>query len=185
MRRDRCRYRQMLTVEYPMENVLLLNASYEPLRVINWKRALCLLFAGKVEVLEEYGREIRSISLTIRLPSVVRLLTLIRVKARGVKFSRQHIYARDQYECQYCGRRLPPGELTYDHVVPRSRGGETDWDNIVTCCIPCNRRKGGKPLEQSGLRLLRPPKKPAWSPYVSLTLGLHDPPDSWRHYLAY
>jgi 5-methylcytosine-specific restriction endonuclease McrA len=168
-----------------MENVLLLNASYEPLRVINWRRALTLLFAGKVEVLEEYGREVHSVSLTIRLPAVVRLHSLIRVRARGVKFSRQHIYARDKYECQYCGSRLPPGELTYDHVIPRSRGGQTDWTNIVTCCIACNRRKGGKPLEQSGMLLLRPPKKPTWSPYVSLTLGVRNPPESWRNYLPY
>src|SRR5919106_1305913 len=99
-----------------MEHVLLLNASFEPLRVINWKRALTLLFSGKVEVLEEYAREVHSIQVSIRLPAVVRLLKLIRVKTRGVKFSRQHIYARDAYECQYCGQQLPPSELTYDHV---------------------------------------------------------------------
>ncbi len=168
-----------------METVLLLNASYEPLRVINWKRALTLLFSGKVEVLEEYEREVHSVSLTIRMPSVIRLHALIRVRTRGVKFSRQNIYARDKYECQYCRRRLSSSELTYDHVIPRSLGGATDWDNIVTCCIPCNRRKGGKLLEHSGFQLKLPPKKPAWSPYVSLTVGLHNPPESWRNYLAY
>ena len=89
-----------------MENVLLLNASFEPLRVIGWKRALTLLFSGKVEVLEEYGREVRSVSLTMRLPAVVRLFKLIRIKPTGVKFSRQNIYARDRYECQYCGATL-------------------------------------------------------------------------------
>jgi 5-methylcytosine-specific restriction endonuclease McrA len=166
-----------------MEHVLLLNASFEPLRVINWKRALMLLFSGKVEVLEEYAREVHSVQVSIRLPAVVRLLKLIRVKARGVKFSRQHIYARDAYECQYCGQQLPPSELTYDHVIPRALGGATDWTNIVTCCIPCNRRKGGKPLEQSGLRLRRLPKKPIWGPYVSMTFDLRNPPESWRHYL--
>lgn len=168
-----------------METVLLLNASYEPLRVINWKRALTLLFSGKVEVLEEYEREVRSVSLSIPMPSVIRLHALIRVKTRGVKFSRQNIYARDKYECQYCRRRLAPSELTYDHVIPRSLGGPTDWENIVTCCISCNRRKGGKLLEHSGLQLKIPPKKPVWSPYVSLTVGLHNPPESWRHYLTY
>jgi 5-methylcytosine-specific restriction endonuclease McrA len=166
-----------------MEHVLLLNASFEPLRVINWKRALTLLFSGKVEVLEEYAGEVHSIQVSIRLPAVVRLLKLIRVETRGVKFSRQHIYARDAFECQYCEQQLPPGELTYDHVVPRALGGATDWTNIVTCCIPCNRRKGGKPLEQSGLRLRRPPKKPTWGPYVSMTFDLRNPPESWRHYL--
>ncbi|GIX47980.1 MAG: HNH endonuclease [Candidatus Tectimicrobiota bacterium] len=166
-----------------MEPVLLLNASFEPLRVINWKRALTLLFAGKVEVLEEYSREIHSVRLTLRLPAVVRLHHLIRVRHNGVKFSRQNLYARDGYQCQYCGRRPPLHELTYDHVIPRALGGPTDWTNIVTCCVVCNRRKGGKPLEESGLRLLRPPRKPAWNAQISMMLGLHNPPDSWRAYL--
>lgn len=168
-----------------METVLLLNASFEPLRVINWKRALTLLFSGKVEVLEEYGREVHSISLSIRLPAVVRLLKLIRVKPSGVKFSRQNIYARDRYECQYCGKRPPLSELTYDHVVPRALGGPTDWTNIVTCCIACNRHKGGKLLEYSGLRLRRKPRKPGWGPYIVLTIGLRNPPDAWRTYLSW
>jgi 5-methylcytosine-specific restriction endonuclease McrA len=168
-----------------MENVLLLNASFEPLRVINWKRALTLLFSGKVEVLEEYAQEIHGVSLTIRLPAVVRLLKLIRVQPSGVKFSRQHIYARDRYECQYCGEKLPPADLTYDHVVPRALGGATDWTNIVTCCIPCNRRKGGKLLEHSGLRLRRKPGKPGWSPYIVMTIGVRTPPDAWRAYLSW
>lgn len=168
-----------------MEPVLLLNASFEPLRVINWKRALTLVFAGKVEIVEEYLREIRGVSLSIRLPAVVRLLQLIRVKAGGVKFSRQNIYARDHYECQYCGCRPAPRELTYDHVIPRALGGPTDWTNIVTCCIACNRRKGGQALEQSGLRLRRLPGKPAWQPYVTVTMGLRNPPESWRGYLSW
>lgn len=168
-----------------MENVLLLNASFEPLRVIDWRRALTLKFSGRVEVLEEYNREIHSVSLTVRLPAVVRLLTLIRVKPSGVKFSRQHIYARDRYECQYCGEQPPMSELTYDHVVPRALGGPTDWTNIVTCCVPCNRRKGGKLLEHSGLRLRRPPRKPGWSPYVIIKIGLRNPPDAWHTYLSW
>jgi len=168
-----------------MENVLLLNTSFEPLRVINWKRALTLLFSGRVEVLEEYPREIHSVSLTMRLPAVVRLLKLIRVKTGGVKFSRQHIYARDGYECQYCGCKPPLQELTYDHIIPRALGGQTDWTNIVTCCITCNRRKGGKPLEQSGLQLRGRPRKPSWGPYIVMTIGLRNPPEPWREYLAW
>lgn len=167
-----------------MENVLLLNASFEPLRVINWHRALTLLFSGKVEVLEEYAREIHSVSLTIRLPAVVRLYTLIRVKPSGVKFSRQHIYARDGYACQYCGSRPPLHELTYDHVIPRALGGPTDRTNIVTCCIVCNRRKGGKPLEQSGLQLRHKPRKPSWGPYIVMSIGLRNTPEPWREYLG-
>ena len=168
-----------------MEPVLLLNASFEPLRVINWKRALTLVFSGKVEVVEEYSREIHSISLVVRLPAVVRLFTLIRVRGSSVKFSRQNIYARDNYECQYCGCQPSVSELTYDHIIPRAYGGATDWTNIVTCCITCNRRKGGKSLEQSGLRLRHSPKKPTWQPYVTVALGMRNPPDSWRDYLVW
>ncbi len=168
-----------------MEPVLLLNASFEPLRVIDWKRALTLVFAGKVEVVEEYAREIRSIRLAVRLPAVVRLLTLVRVRGTGVKFSRQNIYARDNYACQYCGVQPLVSELTYDHVIPRAHGGATDWTNIVTCCIPCNRQKGGQALEQSGLHLQRLPRKPTWQPYVTMAMGLRHPPDSWRTYLAW
>ena len=168
-----------------MENVLLLNASFEPLRVIHWQRALTLLFSGKVEVLEEYTREVRSVSLSIRLPAVVRLLKFVRIKPGGVKFSRRNIYARDRYECQYCGASPPPSELTYDHVIPRSLGGLTDWDNIVTCCIPCNRRKGGQRLEFSDLRLRRQPRKPVWQPLVTITVTFRNPPESWRHYFAW
>ncbi len=168
-----------------MEPVLLLNASFEPIRIINWKRALTLVFSGKVEVVEEYTREVHSISIAVRLPAVVRLLTLIRVRAGGVKFSRQNIYTRDNYECQYCGGQPPVHELTYDHIIPRALGGPTDWHNIVTCCITCNRRKGGKSLEQVGMRLRRPPHKPSWQPYVTIALGMRNPPESWRDYLSW
>ena len=132
-------------------------------------------------VLRGYTREVHSIRLTVRLPAVVRLLKLIRVKPRGIKFSRQNIYARDRYECQYCGANPTPSELTYDHVVPRALGGQTDWTNIVTCCIPCNRRKGGKLIEHSNLRLRRKPRKPGWGPYMAITIGFQNPPEPWHN----
>lgn len=168
-----------------MENVLLLNASFEPLRVINWKRALTLVFAGKVEVVEEYTREVHSVSLSVRLPAVVRLHQLVRLQPRGIKFSRQNLYARDHYTCQYCGKQPPLAELTYDHVLPRALGGPTDWTNIVTCCLVCNRRKGGKRLEHSGMQLRRQPQKPSWHPHVTMIVGLRNLPESWRHYLVW
>src|ERR1700759_1186456 len=110
---------------------LLLNQGFEPIKVISWQRAISLLFLGKVEVLEEYDRNIRSVSLIIKIPAVVRLLRAFRRHARPVKFSRVNIYARDSYKCQYCGRKASLHELTYAHVVPRSHGGPTDWTNIV------------------------------------------------------
>lgn len=166
-----------------MERVLLLNASYEPLRVISWKRAICLLTLGKVEVLETYEREVRSVTLAFRLPAVVRLLTLVRFRNHTIRFSRQNIYLRDRYQCQYCGRTKHPDELTYDHVVPRSMGGLTAWDNIVTCCLPCNKKKGGRTPQQARMNLIGKPKRPSWHPILMITLTAHRTPESWRAYL--
>ncbi|HDM10761.1 MAG: HNH endonuclease [Deltaproteobacteria bacterium] len=166
-----------------MEHVLLLNITYEPLRIINWKKAITLMLLGKVEVLEEYGREIRSVSFTIKLPSVVRLLRLVKRPKSPVKFSRQNIYARDKYRCQYCGQKFSSEELTYDHVVPRSRGGKTEWENIVTCCVDCNRRKGGRTPSEAGMKLIKKPEKPTWIPALKITIGFREVPQSWRDYL--
>jgi len=127
-----------------------LNLTYEPLRIINWKKAVTLLMLGKVEVLEEYGRDIRSVSFTIKLPSVVRLLMMVKRPKTQIRFSRQNIYARDKYSCQYCGRKFPVEDLSYDHVIPKSRGGKTLWTNIVTCCMGCNRKRGAAPPGRPG-----------------------------------
>ena len=166
-----------------MEQVLLLNITYEPLKVINWKRAITLFLLGKVEVLEEYGREIHSVSFTIKLPAVVRLLRMAKKPKTPVRFSRQNIYARDKYRCQYCGRRCPSEELTYDHVIPKSRGGKTEWTNIVTCCMKCNRKKGGRTPVEAHMKIIRKPKQPKWLPAVRVTIGFKEVPQSWRDYL--
>lgn len=166
-----------------MEQVLLLNITYEPLKIINWKRAVSLLCLGKVEVIEEYDREIHSVSFTLKLPSVVRLLKLIRKPKSPIKFSRQNIYARDRYTCQYCAARFHSEELTYDHVHPKSRGGKTAWENIVTCCVDCNRRKGGRTPSEAGMKLIRKPVRPAWIPALRITIGFHNVPETWRDYL--
>ena len=146
-----------------MDQTLVLNATYEPLRVVPWQKAITLLFQGKVEVIAVYDREIRGVTVRVRLPSVLRLLRHVRMKRSfaEVPFSRANVYARDEHACQYCGERFPPSQLTFDHVVPVARGGRKDWDNIVTCCIPCNRRKGDLLPEQAGLRLVRRPAPPA------------------------
>ncbi len=166
-----------------MEQVLLLNITYEPLRIINWKKAITLLCLGKVEVIEEYGRDIRSVSFTIKLPSVVRLLKLVKKPKSPVKFSRQNIYLRDKYHCQYCGLKHPTEELTYDHVLPKSRGGKTEWENIVTCCVGCNRQKGGRTPTEARMKLVRKPTRPSWVPAIKITIGLKQIPQTWRDYL--
>jgi len=162
---------------------LLLNASFEPLRVISWQRAIRLMTLGKVEVVETYDREIRSVSFVVKMPAVVRLLRFIRRKTGGVKFSRRSIYVRDGFSCQYCGERLAASELTYDHVLPRKVGGRTTWTNIVTACWPCNARKGGRSPEEAGMRLLRTPTRPEWLPVVTFTIHLKSAPEAWREYL--
>ena len=168
-----------------MEQTLLLNASYEPLKIVQWQKAITLLCQGKVEVISVYDREIRAVSVSFRLPSVIRLLRYIRIKRRFdyVPFSRANIYARDEYSCQYCGRTMTAGDLTFDHVVPVAHGGGKDWENIVTCCVSCNREKGGRTPAEAGMRLIRPPSRPHSAPAIRITIGLRNAPDSWRDYL--
>ena len=168
-----------------MEQTLLLNATYEPLRVVHWQKAITLWAQGKVEIVAEYDREVRSVTFSIRLPSVIRLLRRIRVRKsmEYVPFSRANIYARDNHSCQYCGDRYSTSELTFDHVVPVAQGGRKDWENIVTCCITCNRRKGGRTPEQASMRLLRPPRKPDRAPALRITFRLPHAPESWRDYV--
>ncbi len=168
-----------------MEQTLLLNASYEPLKVVHWRKAITLLCQGKVEVISVYDREIHAVSITFRLPSVIRLLRYIRLKRRFdyVPFSRANIYARDQYTCQYCGETLQMSDLTFDHVMPVAQGGSKDWENIVTCCISCNRRKGGRTPAEADMHLIRTPRRPGSAPAMRITIGLRNAPESWRDYL--
>jgi 5-methylcytosine-specific restriction endonuclease McrA len=173
-----------------MESVLLINASYEPLKVISWQRAISLFFAGKVEVLEEYDHDIRSISLIIKAPAVVRLLRYAKLGRRSPPFSRLNVLTRDNFECQYCGKGLVAASATLDHVVPRSKNGKSTWQNVVTACAPCNRRKGGRTPEESQMPLKKVPEKPGWLPileYRSATLAHKADdrvPKAWRAFLS-
>jgi len=168
-----------------MEQTLLLNATYEPLRIVHWQKAITLWCQGKVEIVAHHDREVRSVSFSIKLPSVIRLLRRIRIRrtAEYVPFSRANIYARDNHACQYCGQVLASAELTFDHVIPVAQGGRKDWENIVTCCIGCNRRKGGRTPDQAGLKLIRHPRKPDKLPALRITFGLRNAPESWRDYV--
>ena len=124
-----------------MELTLLLNATYEPLRVLNWQKAITLLWQGKVEVLEVYDRQIHGVSISIKLPAVMRLLKMVKIREahRSVKFSRINIFTRDGFKCQYCRRKFKTEDLTFDHVVPIAKGGTKTWQNIVTACWACNK----------------------------------------------
>jgi 5-methylcytosine-specific restriction endonuclease McrA len=171
-----------------MEMTLVLNASYEPLKIVDWQRAIVLWAQQKVEVVAEHDREIRSAGgFVMRLPSVVRLLRFVRARVSRdyVPFTRANIYARDGYACQYCGQEFPSEELTFDHVVPESRGGRRDWTNIATACVACNKRKGARTPEEAGMALVRQPRKPAATPALRATIGLgrRRVPESWRSWL--
>lgn len=162
---------------------LLLSQGFEPIKVISWQRAITLLTLGKVEVIEEYDAEIKTVSIVVKAPAVVRLLRAFRRHAKPVKFSRVNIYARDGYRCQYCGARCTLAELTYDHVIPRARGGRTTWENIVTCCYPCNGAKGSRTPTEAGLKLRAVPGRPTWVPAVTIRVSTRSVPEAWRDYL--
>ena len=162
---------------------LLLNQGFEPIKVITWQRAITLLFLGKVEVIEEYGRDIKAINLVLKVPAVVRLLRAFRRHARPVKFSRVNIYARDKHRCQYCGKRCKIDQLTYDHVLPRSRGGRTSWENIVSCCYTCNAHKANRTPAEAKMKLLSTPVRPTWMPAVQIRVSTESVPDAWRDYV--
>ena len=162
--------------------VLVLNQNYEPLNVCNLPRAFRLLFGSKAEVIEYDHQEIRSIRAVYRAPSVIRLQHHIRRPRPRVKLTRREIFARDHNTCQYCGKT--GNDLTLDHVLPRHRGGQHTWENLVAACRPCNHRKGGHTPEEARLRLLRQPFEPRsdlyslFSPYLEDTRN-----EAWRDYL--
>lgn len=162
---------------------LLLTPWMIPHKIIPWQTAVTMSFLGKVDVLEEYDDVIRSPSLAIKAPAVVRLRRPLGGMKRGVKFSRINVFARDEFRCQYCGARRAVPELNYDHVVPRVQGGKTVWENIVTSCYDCNSRKRGRTPEQAGMRLLRAPVKPKTLPMTSV-IPRHRGgiPEAWSPY---
>ena len=163
-----------------MGQVLVLNASYEPLNVTSVRRAHVLIFKGKAEVLEQLAQELHSASDTYPWPHVIRLVTYVQVpRAVQRKISRRALFARDGWKCVYCGQN--GGRLTLDHVIPRSRGGESVWENVVTSCAPCNLRKGDRLLHELSMQLHRPPRAP--QPVLFIRLAAPKIPSGWRRYL--
>jgi len=165
--------------------VLVLNASYEPINICAARRALVLVLKG-VATPEEYSPHLlRSARQAVPLPSVIRLVEYRRLPQQTRALSRKNILMRDRYTCQYCLRTLPSSELTLDHVIPRSRSGETTWENLVTCCLECNNRKGNRTPEEAGMKLTRPPRPFTLhtSRHIMRLLGRSD--ESWRKYLFY
>jgi len=160
--------------------VLVLNRSFQPVHVTTAKRALSLLYAGVVRAIDQEFQTfdfeswaalgaaagadlVRTPTRVIAVPRVIVLQMFNRIPRAKVRFSRLNIYARDDDTCQYCGVRRPRQGLNLDHVVPRSQGGRTTWENVVCCCYECNLRKGGRTPAQAGMRLKRTPTRPIWS----------------------
>ena len=163
-------------------SVLVLNQNYEPLNVCNARRAFVLVDRGKAEVLEHGSSFFRTSSAAFRLPSVIRLIYLIKRPRPQMRLSRREVFNRDRYTCQYCGRQSH--DLTLDHLVPRHRGGGHSWDNLVTACKSCNHRKGGRTPEEARLKLMRDPFEPRNDIYSLFTPYLvDDRNEAWRSYL--
>ncbi|HAA55094.1 MAG TPA: HNH endonuclease [Myxococcales bacterium] len=168
-------------------DTLVLSVGYEPMDRISWQRAMMLWASGKVEIVEEYeDRQIRTVRIDLRMPSVVRLLRYIPRRKSRVRFSRHNVYARDKGRCQYCGIKMYQHESTYDHVVPRSQGGTTCWENVVLACFNCNQKKANRTPKEARMRLYNEPVRPKTLPETwrySFTFQ-KDMPPSWRQYMT-
>src|SRR5216117_1543925 len=164
-----------------MQQVLVLNASYEPLNVTTVRRAHVLVFKGKAEVIEEFDQPLRSATVAFPRPHVIRLVQYVRVpRTLQRKISRRALFARDGWRCVYCG--TAGGRLTLDHVIPRSRGGDSTWENVVTSCAPCNLRKGNRLPHEVKMQPHIRPRPPA--PVLFIRLATPKIPDRWEQYLA-
>jgi 5-methylcytosine-specific restriction endonuclease McrA len=190
------------------QSVLVLNRLWQAVNVCSARRAFTLLYAGHAQVVEEssgnfqtfnfpqwrnvsqfHPREeemVKTISFKIRIPKIIVLLIFDRLPQKDVKLTRHNIFERDNFTCQYCGKKFERKDLNLDHVVPRDKGGQTTWDNIVCSCIPCNTRKGNHLAYQVGMKLIRKPKKPKLRPFLSLSSS-KSTHHSWKHFvdLAY
>ena len=165
--------------------VLVLNASFEPINICAARRALVLVLKGIASAEEHSSNSVHSTRRTMKVPSVIRLLEYRRIPHQTRALSRKNILMRDRYTCQYCMKVLPAGELTLDHVIPRSRAGESAWENLVACCHHCNNRKGSRTPEEAGLKLARQPRPFSLHTSRQLMRMLGKGDAQWQKYLFY
>ena len=161
--------------------VLVLNQNYEPLNICRARRAVVLIYHGKAEMLENGSGFIHSIDRTVPLPSVIRIVYMVKRPRPKRKLTRLEIFNRDKYTCQYCGKQTR--QLTLDHVIPRYRGGEHTWENVVSACVACNRRKAGKTYQQAGMKLLNRPAPPDGSLSFYIPYHYLQSRGEWQKYL--
>lgn len=165
--------------------VLVLNHSYQPLHFCNVRRAVIMLVKGKAEEIEYDGQVINSPSLTLRIPTVIRLMTYIHLPRSwgGIRFSKKNVFKRDNHTCQYCGRSGVG--MTIDHVIPKSRGGTTCWENVVVACQKCNLKKGSRTPKESTLKLLCKPREPHFLLYYRSSFPVPNSVlETWNKYLV-
>ena len=164
---------------YFNKKVLLLNQSYQPLMTLGAKRAIVLSFTEKVEVLERYTDKVRSVNLSIFMPSVIRLRDYVRFNNKKIPLNRKNILKRDNHICQYCDSKS--NFMTIDHIIPKDKGGRDSWENLVAACVPCNTKKGNKLLKDTSMFLSRKPKSPSF--LFNIQSDLSHSQDSWKPYL--
>lgn len=164
--------------------VLKLDASFHPVEIIPWEKAFYLICKDKARVIEWYDEKfVHSAFAKHQVPCVI-TVDMMYDKNKYAKFSRENVFIRDNYTCQYCGEFGPELELTFDHVTPRAKGGGTHWMNIATACGPCNRRKGCKSLSECDMDLINLPSIPNWTPSTALRIKNNDP-EQWQKYIKY
>ena len=160
-------------------SVLVLNTNYAPMDICTAKRAICLYYNEKVDILESYKEDVHSPSITLSLPSIVRLKDYVKHNQMDVILTRRNLLVRDNYECQYCGSKKSP--LTMDHVKPKKQGGKDSWENLVAACQNCNRKKGNRTPDEAKMPLKRIPRKPNKKHYFQQFISTHQ--GSWKPYL--
>jgi len=169
----------------PLElcRALLLDKAFRPLRAIGWRRAVCLDLGDRVEVLEYYERTVRTASTEFPIPAVIRVPGWLHRLPQIVPPTRRNVLLRDEFACGYCGRTGTSAQLTIDHVLPRSRGGRTEWANVVTACAPCNRRKGDRTPDEAAMPLSCEPREPSALQLGRRGMVVGDSPPEWAPYL--
>lgn len=165
---------------------LLLNSSYEPMKIVSWQKALVLWFQDKVEILEYHNMFARSARAQFQLPSVMRLKSYVRPRSYGaVRFCRENVYIRDNFTCQYCGDKTAVKNLTLDHVIPASKRGPKSWTNVVAACKSCNQKKANHTPQSANMPLLKEPAVPSWLPSPEFDTKTSNMPTTWYQYLRY
>jgi 5-methylcytosine-specific restriction endonuclease McrA len=161
---------------------LVLTPWYLPYRVVCWEDAITLVYLDKVEVVVSYSQVVRSPSVTLPLPAVIRMKKRVSTHRYRIRFSRVNVFMRDEFRCMYCGKECAQRELTFDHVIPRSQGGRTEWANILSACNRCNTKKGNRTPAQADMAPIRRPFKPDTLPMRPQRLDLGRIPEEWRDF---